>query len=81
MLRTWAANVNALDEVPDSSWFHNRLLRGLGVLTWFLAPGRLVTVLLIGFAVIAWPLFGVFALGLGLGDTWLDWRSRPRPTT
>ena len=57
------------------------LMRGLGVLTWFLAPGRLVTALLIGFAVLAWPLFGVFALGLGLGDTWLDWRSRPRPTT
>jgi len=56
-------------------------LRGFGVLTWFLAPGRLVTVLLIGFALLAWPLMGIFALGLGLGDTWLDWRSRARPTT
>jgi hypothetical protein len=56
-------------------------LRGFGVLTWFLAPGRLVTALLIGLAILAWPLLGVFALGLGLGDTWLDWRSRARPTT
>jgi hypothetical protein len=47
-------------------------LRGFGVLTWFLAPGRLVTALLIGFAILAWPLLGIFALGLGLGDTWLD---------
>jgi hypothetical protein len=23
----------------------------------------------------------IAALGLGLGDTWADWRSRPRPTS
>lgn len=56
-------------------------LRGLGVLTWFLAPGRLMTVVIFGFALFMWPLLSVFALGIGLGDTWLDWRSRPRPTT
>jgi hypothetical protein len=56
-------------------------LRGLGVLTWFLAPGRLMTVVMIGFALFMWPLLSVFALGIGLGDTWIDWRSRPRPTT
>lgn len=56
-------------------------LRGFGVLTWFLAPSRLVTALLVGAVLLAWPLLGVFALGLGLGDTWLDWRSRARPTT
>lgn len=56
-------------------------LRGLGVLAWFLAPGRLLTALMIGFAIIMWPVLGVFALGVGLGDTWLDWRRRPRPTT
>lgn len=56
-------------------------LRGFGVLTWFLAPSRLVTALLVGVVLLAWPLLGVFALGLGLGDTWLDWRSRARPTT
>ena len=56
-------------------------LRGLGVLTWFFAPGRLMVALTIGLAIFMWPLIGVFALGIGLGDTWLDWRSRPRPTT
>lgn len=56
-------------------------LRGFGVLTWFLAPSRLVTALLVGVALLAWPLLGVFALGLGLGDTRLDWRSRARPTS
>lgn len=56
-------------------------LRGLGVLTWFFAPGRLMVALTIALAIFMWPLLGVFALGIGLGDTWLDWRSRPRPTT
>ena len=56
-------------------------LRGLGVLTWFFAPGRLMVALTIGLAIFMWPILGVFALGVGLGDTWLDWRSRPRPTT
>ena len=56
-------------------------LRGLGVLAWFFAPGRLMVALTIGLAIFMWPLLGVFALGIGLGDTWLDWRSRPRPTT
>jgi hypothetical protein len=56
-------------------------LRGLGVLAWFFAPGRLMVALTIALAIFIWPLLGVFALGIGLGDTWLDWRSRPRPTT
>jgi hypothetical protein len=56
-------------------------LRGLGVLTWFFAPGRLMVTLTIALAIFMWPILGVFALGIGLGDTWLDWRSRPRPTT
>ena len=56
-------------------------LRGLGVLAWFLAPGRLMVALTIALAIFMWPIMGVFALGVGLGDTWLDWRSRPRPTT
>jgi hypothetical protein len=52
----------------------------MGVLAWFLAPDRLVMVPLFLFALLAWQLFGAVALGLGLGDTWLDWRSRaPRP--
>ena len=54
-------------------------LRGLGVLA-FLLPGRFATAMLIS-ATLLFPLVGAFALGLGLGDTWLDWRSRARPTT
>jgi hypothetical protein len=67
-------------------------LRGLGVLAWFLAPGALAGGLTIGFAMLLWPVLNVIAvlgfmlllvaaLGLGLGDTWADWRRRPRPTT
>jgi len=59
-----------------SQWGENALL-----LAWFFAPGRLMVALTIGLAIFIWPLLGVFALGVGLGDTWLDWRSRPRPTT
>ena len=53
-------------------------LRGLGVALWFLAPGRLVMTLLIVFSFFFWHVLGVLAIGLGLGDTWLDWRSRAR---
>jgi len=58
-------------------------LRGLGVLAWFLNPSRPVAGLLVGVALFL--LLGggaAFALGLvGVGDTWLDWRSRPRSTS
>lgn len=54
-------------------------LRGLGVLAWFVAPGKPTPVLLVLATVIAAPFVGVFAVGLGLVDTWLDWRSRLRP--
>lgn len=54
-------------------------LRGLGVLNWFLAPRGLVRVLFIIAIVLAWPVVSVFSLGLGLGDTWIDWRGRARP--
>ena len=37
--------------------------------------------LMVGLAIFMWPVLGVFALGVGLGDTWLDWRRRARPTT
>jgi hypothetical protein len=67
-------------------------LRGLGVLAWFLAPGALFGGMTVGFAMLLWPVLNVIAvlgfmilliaaLGLGLGDTWADWRRRPRPTT
>jgi hypothetical protein len=56
-------------------------LRGMGIVLWFLAPGRLMMAALIGFAVLFWSVSSVLALGLGLGDTWLDWRSRAKPKT
>lgn len=67
-------------------------VRGLGVLSWFMAPGSLGVTLIVGLvmllapvlnivAVLAFMLIGVAALALGLGDTWADWRSRARPTT
>jgi hypothetical protein len=67
-------------------------LRGLGVLTWFMRPGRFGLALAAGFLVLAAASFGVFvvlafmmlgiaALALGLGDTWADWRSRARPSS
>jgi hypothetical protein len=67
-------------------------LRGLGVLSWFMAPRSLGVVLGVGFVMLAAPVLGVFvalgfvmlgiaALALGLGDTWADWRSRARPTS
>jgi hypothetical protein len=61
-------------------------LRGLGVLAWFLAPGALGGALAVVAGLLLWPILLVAALGLGLGDTWADWRRRPgpprtRPTT
>lgn len=56
-------------------------LRGLGVLSWFLAPGKPTPIWLVLAAVVAGPVVGVFALGLGLVDTWIDWRARIRPAT
>ncbi len=53
-------------------------LRGLGVLVWFLAPGRVMTVALFLFSVIFWPVVVVVSAGLGLGDTWFDWRRASR---
>ena len=57
-------------------------LRGAGVAAYFMAPGW-ATALAMGVCML---LFGKYiaigAFGLGLGDTWLDWRTRrPRPTT
>lgn len=67
-------------------------IRGLGVLAWFLAPGALAATLTVGFAMLWLPviqiaaavgfmLLLVAAFGLGLGDTWADWRRRARPTS
>lgn len=56
-------------------------LRGLGVVSWFLAPGKPAPVLLVLAAFLAGPVLGVFSVGLGLADTWIDWRGRLRPAT
>jgi hypothetical protein len=66
-------------------------LRGLGVLSWFMAPGALALTATVGFAMLWWPVLNaiaaigflvlaIAAFGLGLGDTWADWRSRARTT-
>ncbi len=56
-------------------------LRGAGVLTWFLRPGRSWLGVLVGVALLLLLRDGAaIALGLvGLGDTWADWRRRTRP--
>ncbi|MHB8838429.1 MAG: hypothetical protein ACYC7F_05700 [Gemmatimonadaceae bacterium] len=56
-------------------------LRGAGVALFLLAPGRVMTVVLVGASVLFAGAAGVIFLGLGLGDTWLDWRRRTRPST
>jgi hypothetical protein len=66
-------------------------VRGLGVLTWFMKPGSLGLAVIVGFVVLWVPfvnmvaVFGfltliITALGLGVGDTWADWRRRARST-
>lgn len=54
------------------------ILRGLGVLAWFIADRRLALAILLLLALLFTPAVGILALGLGLGDTWVDWRGRAR---
>jgi hypothetical protein len=67
-------------------------VRGLGVLAFFTAPGTLAVTATVGFAMLLWPvlniiaglgflMLGIAAFGLGLGDTWADWRSKAKTTT
>jgi hypothetical protein len=51
------------------------ILRGFGILAW-MTKGRALMAALVFATLLAWPLVGLLALGLGLGDTWLDWRKR-----
>lgn len=55
------------------------VLRGMGVIIWFLTPGRWMTVLLVVFTLLFWHAVGMVAAVIGLGDTWFDWRRRVRP--
>jgi hypothetical protein len=54
-------------------------LRGLGVMLWFLAPGRWMKVFLLLFTFLFWHVVGLVAVAIGIGDTWFDWRRRLRP--
>ena len=51
------------------------VVRGMGILTW-MSRSRAMTFFLYALAVFAWPFVGALAFGIGLGDTWLDLRSR-----
>jgi len=53
------------------------LTRGFGVMAW-MSRGRVLFSVVVVLAVLALPVLGALALGLGLGDTWLDWRRRAR---
>jgi len=55
------------------------LTRGLGVMAW-MSRGRILLAVVIVMAIIAPPILGALAIGLGLGDTWLDLRRRARTT-
>jgi hypothetical protein len=55
------------------------VMRGLGVFAWFLRPGRWMVVLWSIVLVMFWSVIAAVALVVGVGDTWLDWRNRPRP--
>ncbi|MBA3341526.1 MAG: DUF2232 domain-containing protein [Gemmatimonadaceae bacterium] len=50
-------------------------LRGAGIMTW-MTRGRTMTAIVVLMILIAPPLVAALAFGLGLGDTWLDWRTR-----
>ena len=43
-----------------------------------MADRRLAIAMLVLLALLFTPAVGILALGLGLGDTWVDWRGRAR---
>jgi hypothetical protein len=54
-------------------------LRGIGVILWFLPRGRAAVTVLFSFvALLLGPLVVPMAFGLGVSDTWVDWRRRAR---
>jgi hypothetical protein len=58
------------------------VLRGVAVLVSFVSSaGVVVAGAMIAAAVVFWPAMTAIALGLGLGDTWIDWRRRARGST
>jgi len=52
------------------------VLRGAGILAW-MTKSRMVGAILVVMAISpVWPFITALAFGIGLGDTWLDWRTR-----
>ena len=51
------------------------VLRGMGILAW-MSRGTAMKFMLIVAAIFAWPIMTALAFIIGLGDTWLDWRTR-----
>ncbi|MEO7217594.1 MAG: DUF2232 domain-containing protein [Gemmatimonadaceae bacterium] len=56
------------------------LLRGVGVLS-FMTRSKWAAILLIVMTVFAPLMLGALALGVGVGDTWIDWRTRAQADT
>ncbi len=56
------------------------LLRGVGVLS-FMTRSKWAATLLIAMTVLAPLMLGALALGIGVGDTWMDWRTRAQANT
>ena len=58
-------------------------LRGLAIIAWSLGRmtygARRVRALTVVWFVLLWLTAALPALGLGLTDTWIDWRRRARP--
>jgi hypothetical protein len=51
------------------------VLRGMGILAW-MSRGTAMKVMLVVAAIFAWPIMTALAFIIGLGDTWMDWRTR-----
>ncbi|MEO7367900.1 MAG: DUF2232 domain-containing protein [Gemmatimonadaceae bacterium] len=51
------------------------VLRGMGILAW-MTRGAALKAMLIVATIFSLPLMAALAFVIGLGDTWLDWRSR-----
>ncbi len=55
------------------------LFRGIGVLS-FISRSRWAAAIMIIMTIFAPQLLGALALGVGVGDTWMDWRTRAQAT-
>jgi hypothetical protein len=56
------------------------LIRGVGVLS-FMTRGKWGATLLVAMTIFAPLLLGALAFGIGVGDTWMDWRTRAQANT